>query len=43
MTVAMIDRITIYINDVEFEDVEARLALSPSGIDKDGSFNMPQL
>ena len=38
MTVAMIDRITIYINDVEFEDVEARLALSPSGIDKDGSF-----
>lgn len=38
MTVAMINRITIYINDVEFEDVEARLALSPSGIDKDGSF-----
>ena len=34
----MIDRIRIYINDVEFEDVEPRLALSPSGIDKDGSF-----
>ena len=34
----MIDRIRIYINDVEFDDVETRLALSPSGIDKDGSF-----
>lgn len=34
----MIDRIRIYINDVEFGDVETRLALSPSGIDKDGSF-----
>ena len=34
----MIDRIRIYINDVGFEDVETRLDLSPSGIDKDGSF-----
>lgn len=34
----MIDRITIYINDVDFEDVETRLVLSPSGIDKDESF-----
>lgn len=34
----MIDRITIYINDVEFEDVETRLDLSPSGIAQDGSF-----
>ena len=34
----MIDRIRIYINDVVFDDVETRLALSPSGIDKDGSF-----
>jgi len=34
----MIDRIRIYINDVEFGDVETRLALSPSGIDKDRSF-----
>ena len=34
----MIDRIRIYVNDVEFDDVETRLALSPSGIDKDGSF-----
>lgn len=34
----MIDRITIYINDVEFEDVETCLDLSPSGIDRDGSY-----
>lgn len=34
----MIDRITIYINDVDFEDVDARLDLSPSGIAKDGSY-----
>ena len=34
----MIDRSRIYINDVEFGEVETRLALSPSGIDKDGSF-----
>ena len=34
----MIDRITIYINDVELEDVETRLDLSPSGIDKDGCY-----
>lgn len=34
----MIDRIRIYINDVEFDYVETRLALSPLGIDKDGRF-----
>ena len=34
----MIDRITIYINDVEFEDVETRLDLLPSGVAKDGSY-----
>lgn len=34
----MIDRIRIYINEVEFEDVETRLDLSPSGIAKDGSY-----
>lgn len=34
----MIDRIRIYINDVEFEDVETRLDLSPSGVAKDGSY-----
>lgn len=34
----MIDRITIYIDDVELEDVETRLDLSPSGIAKDGSY-----
>lgn len=39
----MIDRIRIYINDVEFDDVENRLALSPSGIDKEEALNMPQL
>ena len=33
----MIDRIRIYINDVEFEDVETRLDLSPSGVAKDES------
>ena len=34
----MIDRIRIYINDVEFEDVETRLDLSPPGVAKDGSY-----
>ncbi|AVM53826.1 hypothetical protein JN06_02714 [Bacteroides zoogleoformans] len=33
----MIDRITIYINDVEFDDVKDRLGLSPSGVAKDES------
>lgn len=34
----MIDRIKIYIGDVELEDVETRLRLSPSGVAKDGSY-----
>ena len=38
MTVTMIDRITIYINEVELEDVETRLDLSPLGVAKDGSY-----
>ena len=35
----MIDRITIYIKDVDFTLVEKRLGLTPSGIAKDSSFN----
>lgn len=34
----MIDRITIYISNVELEDVETRLDLVPSGVAKDGSY-----
>lgn len=34
----MIDRITIYINDVELDDVKDRLSLSLSGIAKDESY-----
>lgn len=33
----MIDRITIYIEDVELDDVKDRLGLSPSGVAKDES------
>ena len=34
----MIDRITIYITDVVFEDIEERLDLTPYGVTKDESF-----
>ena len=33
----MIDRITIYIDDVKFEDVEKRLGLTPSKVAEDES------
>ena len=33
----MIDRITIYIDDVMFEDVEKRLGLTPSMVAEDES------
>lgn len=35
----MIDRIKFYIKDVDFDDVEKRLGLVPTGIAKDDSFN----
>lgn len=35
----MIDRITIYIKNVDFANVEKRLDLTPSGVAKDGSWN----
>lgn len=35
----MIDRIKFYIKDVDFDDVEERLGLTPTGIAKDGSYN----
>ena len=34
----MIDRITIYIDNVKFEDVEKRLGLTPSKVAEDESF-----
>ena len=34
----MIDRITIYVDDVAFEDIEERLDLTPHGVATDGSY-----
>lgn len=35
----MIDRIKFYITDVDFDDIEKRLDLTPAGVAKDGSWN----